>query len=51
MTQLKGIFSPYHLVMKLPTEHGAATGRGDQNAARECHMIALRGKDKLMADA
>ena len=44
LNAVRAIVSPYHLLLKIPTSGGILTVRGDQQKAKECMQIALRGQ-------
>ena len=41
LNRLRAVTSTYHLLIKLPTEHGIGEVRGDQIAAKECYLASL----------
>lgn len=47
MRMAKLVLLTYHLVMKFSTEVGIGEVRGNQIMARECYLVAVRGKQKL----
>ncbi|XP_059458240.1 uncharacterized protein LOC132187819 [Corylus avellana] len=42
LNKLKAATSPYHLMMKFPTEEGVGEVKGDQTQARRCYNTSLR---------
>uniref|UniRef100_A0A2N9F6A6 RNase H type-1 domain-containing protein n=1 Tax=Fagus sylvatica TaxID=28930 RepID=A0A2N9F6A6_FAGSY len=50
LNRLRVVTSTYHLLLKLPTEHGIGEVKGDQVAARECYLASLgsEGQNQTM---
>lgn len=44
LNAIEALVSTSHLMMKFPTERGVGVEKGQQQVARDCYLVALKGK-------
>lgn len=44
LNAIEALVSTSHFMMKFPTERGVGVEKGQQQVARDCYLVALKGK-------